>query len=79
VPFGSEQSFSDIRCTEELAVGAATIEQRSELYLASCLVIDPDHPSERAHLEQLAAVLELPEGLAQQLQWQAQHVMEKAA
>ena len=49
------------------------------MFLASCLVIDPDHPSERAHLEQLAAVLELPEGLAQQLQWQAQHAMEKAA
>lgn len=64
---------------EELAVDAETIEQRSELYLASCLVIDPDHPSEQAHLEQLAAVLELPEGLAQQLQWQAQRAMADAA
>lgn len=64
---------------EELAAGAATIEHRSELYLASCLVINPDHPSERAHLEQLAVVLELPEGLAQQLQWQAQRAMADAA
>jgi len=64
---------------EELAAGAETIEQRSELFLASCLVIDPDHPSEQAHLEQLAAVLELPEGLGQQLQWQAQRAMADAA
>jgi len=64
---------------EELAVDAETIEQRSELYLASCLVINPDHPSEQAHLEQLAAVLELPEGLAQQLRWQAQRAMADAA
>jgi len=63
---------------EELAAGAAKIEQRSELYLASCLVINPDHPSEQAHLEQLAAVLELPEGLAEQLQWQAQRAMADA-
>jgi uncharacterized membrane protein YebE (DUF533 family) len=63
----------------ELAAGAANIEQRSELYLASCLVINPDQPSEKAHLEQLAAVLELPEGLAQQLQWQAQRAMADAA
>ena len=64
---------------EELAVDAETIEQRSEIYLVSCLVINPDHPSELAHLEQLAAVLELPEGLAQQLQWQAQRAMADAA
>ncbi len=62
---------------EELAVGAETIEQSSEIYLASCLVINPDQPSERAYLDQLAAVLKLPEGLAQQLQWQAQRAMEK--
>ena len=64
---------------EELAVDAETIEQRSEIYLVSCLVINPDQPSEQAHLEQLAAVLELPGGLAQQLQWQAQRAMADAA
>jgi len=63
----------------ELAVGAESIEQRSEIYLASCLAINPDHPSERAHLDQLASVLELPEGLEQKLQWQAQRAMTKAA
>ena len=64
---------------EELAVDAETIEQRSEIYLVSCLVINHDHPSEQAHLEQLAEVLELPEGLAQQLQWQVQRAMADAA
>jgi uncharacterized membrane protein YebE (DUF533 family) len=55
----------------ELAAGADSIEQKSEIYLASCLAIDPDHPSEQAHLEQLAQVLALPDGLAEQLQRQA--------
>jgi uncharacterized membrane protein YebE (DUF533 family) len=54
----------------ELAAGADSIEQKSEIYLASCLAIDPDHPSEQAHLEQLAQVLALPDGLAEQLQRQ---------
>ena len=57
---------------EELAAGMESIEQKSEIYLVACLVIDPDQPSEQAHLEQLEAALKLPEGLAQQLQWQAQ-------
>jgi uncharacterized membrane protein YebE (DUF533 family) len=64
---------------EELATGMESIEQKSEVYLAACLVIDPDHPSEQAHLEQLEAALKLPEGLAPQLQWQAQRAMAGAA
>ena len=64
---------------EELAAGAATIEQRSEIYLASCLVINPDHQPEQAYLGELEAALELPEGLAEQLQWQAQRAMAQAA
>ena len=64
---------------EELAVGAETIEQRSEIYLASSMVVNPDQPLERAHLDKLAAMLELPKGLAQQLQWQVERAMEKAA
>ncbi len=55
---------------EELAYGVETIEQKSELYLASCMAIDPDHPAERAHLDQLARNLQLPDGLARQLQKQ---------
>ena len=64
---------------EELAASAATIEQRSEIYLVSCLVIEPDQPYEQAYLGQLEAALELPEGLAEQLEWQAQRVVAQAA
>ena len=56
---------------EELAKGINAIEQKSEIYLASCIAITPDHPSEQAHLDQLASALELPQGLANELQWQA--------
>jgi uncharacterized membrane protein YebE (DUF533 family) len=55
----------------ELAARADSIEQKSAICLTSCLAIDPDHPSEQAHLEQLAQVLALPDGLAEQLQRQA--------
>jgi uncharacterized membrane protein YebE (DUF533 family) len=64
---------------EELARGAASIEQKSEIYLAACLVISSDHPMEQAHLDQLASALALPEGLAEQLQWQAQRTMNEAS
>jgi len=64
---------------EELAVGANTIEQKSEIYLASCLVIEPDHPSETRFLDQLEAALELPDGLAPQLLWQARKALAEAA
>ena len=64
---------------EELAAGMDSVEQKTEIYLVACLVIDPDHPSEQAHLDQLEAALKLPEGLAQQLQWQAQRAMAGAA
>ena len=57
---------------EELVKGTDTIEQKSEIYLASCLAINPDHPAEKAHLERLASALALPQGLASELQWQAQ-------
>jgi uncharacterized membrane protein YebE (DUF533 family) len=56
---------------EELAGGADSMEQKSELYLASCLAIDPDSPSEQAHLERLAAALQLPDGLTDELHRQA--------
>jgi uncharacterized membrane protein YebE (DUF533 family) len=63
----------------ELVEGADTLEQKSEIYLASCLVNNADHPSELAHLNRLAQTLELPEGLAQQLQLQADHAIARAA
>ena len=59
----------------ELAREATTIEQKSELYLASCMAIDLDHPSERAHLDALASALVLPQGLAQQLEVQVREAL----
>lgn len=59
----------------EIAGGAITMEQKTELYLVSCMIIDPDHPDEVAHLAKLAAVLDLPPGLAKYLQTRAEHSM----
>ena len=63
---------------EELAHGVQSIEQKSELYLASCMAIDPDHPAELAHLDKLATSLQLPHGLAQQLRQQVSEAMAEA-
>jgi uncharacterized membrane protein YebE (DUF533 family) len=43
-----------------LVAQVATPEQAAELYLASRLAIDPDHPAERAWLDALAVRLGLP-------------------
>jgi uncharacterized membrane protein YebE (DUF533 family) len=59
----------------DLVQGVENIEQKSELYLASCLVMNPDHAAELAHLDELARALSLPAGLAQQLQSQASQAM----
>ncbi len=64
---------------QELVAGIDSIEMKSELYLASCLVIEPDQASERAHLDQLATALQLPTDLSQQLEWQAQQAFSEAA
>ena len=63
----------------EITTGVSGIELKAEIYLASCLVITPDHPAERAHLDNLAMALQLPEGLAQQLEQQAQEALAEAA
>jgi uncharacterized membrane protein YebE (DUF533 family) len=63
---------------EEITRGIESLEEKSELYLASCLVIDPDHPREFAHLDELARALELPKGLPEQLQSQAQKALRQA-
>lgn len=64
---------------EELAKGSDHIEQKSEIYLASCLAINPDHPSEQAFLDGLASALELPQGLTHELKWQAQKAITEAS
>ena len=62
--------------TAELTLGLDSLEQKSEVYLASCLAINPDHPSEKAYLQQLAQALALPVGLAEQIQMQAQQAFD---
>jgi uncharacterized membrane protein YebE (DUF533 family) len=64
---------------EEVAQGVVDMTQRSELYLVSCLAINPDHPDEQAHLNQLAQALQLPKGLTDQIQQQAQQALIDAA
>lgn len=63
----------------ELGRADLSIEQKSELYLASCLIIDADNWQERAHLNRLASALHLPVDLAMQLQSQAQTAVAQAA
>jgi uncharacterized membrane protein YebE (DUF533 family) len=45
-----------------------TPEQGAEVYLASRLAMDPDHPAERAYLDALAGRLKLPSELRQHLE-----------
>lgn len=61
---------------EELLDASASMEQKSEVYLASCLVIDIDHPKEREHLGRLASAFELPPGLPEQLENQARQALQ---
>lgn len=56
---------------QEIAAGITDLEQKSEIYLASYLVIDPDQMSERIHLVNLAEALDLPIGLTKQLEAEA--------
>lgn len=63
----------------EITTGVSGIEMKAEIYLASCLVITPDHPAERAHLDNLAMALQLPAELTQQLEQQAHEALAEAA
>jgi len=64
---------------QELADGIGTMELKAEVYLASCLVIDPDHAAERDHLDKLGSALALPKELLQQLELQAHQAYAEAA
>ncbi|RFC65100.1 tellurite resistance TerB family protein [Fulvimarina endophytica] len=55
------------RSVDELASAAKTPEIAMEIYTASVLAIDADHPAEKAYLELLAARLNLPEELAREI------------
>ena len=56
---------------QDIASLAEGPEQAAELYLASRLAIDPDHPMEQAYLEALANRLSLPADLVAHLESQA--------
>ncbi len=56
---------------QDIANLAEGPEQAAELYLASRLAIDPDHPAEQAYLEALANRLSLPADLVAHLEGQA--------
>jgi len=63
----------------ELVKGIDSLEIKTEIYLASCLVIDLDQPSERKHLDELGLALALPKELLQQIEWQAEEAYTEAA
>ncbi|MEM8689578.1 MAG: DUF533 domain-containing protein [Pseudomonadota bacterium] len=56
---------------QDIADMAQGTEQAAELYLASRLAIDPDHPMEQAYLEALGSRLGLPGELVEHLDGQA--------
>jgi uncharacterized membrane protein YebE (DUF533 family) len=52
------------------------MEQKTELYLVACMIIDPDLQSEKQWLSNLATALSVPNDLAMQLEMQArQHLL----
>ncbi|KQT52060.1 hypothetical protein ASG43_20435 [Aureimonas sp. Leaf454] len=52
---------------DDLVAGARTPEAAIEVYTASVLAIDPDHPAEKAYLDMLAARLNLPADLTAEI------------
>ena len=52
------------------------MEQKSEVYLASCLAIDLDNSCEYSYLNKLADALDLPPDLAEQINSQAKHALD---
>ncbi|EFL87717.1 tellurite resistance TerB family protein [Ahrensia sp. R2A130] len=60
----------------ELASAANDMEQASAIYMASRLAIDPDHPKERAHLDNLAAAMAMPDDLVRSIEAQVDEAPE---
>jgi uncharacterized membrane protein YebE (DUF533 family) len=61
---------------EELAHGAKNMDQKSEVYLASCLAIDLDNSAEYIYLNKLASALGLPLDLSEQIKLQAKQALD---
>ena len=53
---------------QDIADKASSAEQAVELYIASRLAIDPDHPAEQAYLEALADRLSLAPDLIRHIE-----------
>ncbi|MCF2947050.1 tellurite resistance TerB family protein [Paraglaciecola aquimarina] len=60
---------------QELAMSTHNLEQKTEVYLASCLAIDADTDAENLHLEELAKALKLPADLEHQIKIQAGYAL----
>jgi len=60
---------------DEIVLGVHDTGQKSELFLAACLVSDPQLPSVKVCLDQMADALALPEKLKQQILWQVQETI----
>jgi uncharacterized membrane protein YebE (DUF533 family) len=63
---------------EAVGASAANEEQAAELYLASRIAIDPDHPAEQAYLKNLAQKLSLPAELVAHLDRQVEATLAQA-
>lgn len=63
---------------DAVAGAARNQEQGAELYLASRIAIDPDHPAEKAHLAALVSKLNLPADLVAHLDRQVEAVLTEA-
>lgn len=61
---------------DQIAALAGSPEQAAELYLAARIAIDPDHPDEKAFLQNLAQSLKLPGGLVSHLDAQVAQNLE---
>ncbi|MGK0306862.1 MAG: uncharacterized membrane protein YebE (DUF533 family) [Gammaproteobacteria bacterium] len=63
---------------EELAHNTQNMEQKSEVYLVSCLAIDLDNICEHNYLDKLATALGLPLDLAEQIKNQAKQALDNS-
>jgi uncharacterized membrane protein YebE (DUF533 family) len=63
---------------EAVGASATNEEQAAELYLASRIAIDPDHPDEQAYLKNLAQKLSLPTDLVAHLDRQVEATLSQS-
>lgn len=63
---------------QEIVDGVSTMEEKTEIYFASCLVGDMTHPAERIHLNELANALGLPNPLVENIEVEANQTMQLA-